>query len=310
MTRRCPLTYAPLEGNEKYSSFGLKLLSTKLAHLEDLPLSAAELRQEALRRSDKMSIQGVQPKLSAILNIKEGRFTIVDNHGKFILKPPLEDYTEVPANEDLSIRLASLLNIEAPLHGLIYNNDRSLTYFIKRFDRAGHKDKIAVEDFAQLAGKTRDTKYNFSMEKITAIIDKYCTFPMLEKNKFFTRVLFNYLIGNEDMHLKNFSVICRNNKVELAPAYDFLNTTILLGSAREQIALPLNGKKNNLTRKDFINYYAAEHLQLNQPVITQTLNTIELALPKMQELIEISFLSEKMKGAYKKVFSERVKALH
>lgn len=166
-----------------------------------------------------------------------------------------------------------------------------------------------MEDFAQLAGKTRDTKYDFSMEKITPIIEKYCTFPLLEKNKLFLRMLFNYLIGNEDMHLKNFSVICHHNKVELAPAYDFLNTTILLGNAREQLALPLNGKKNNLSRKDFINYYAAEHLQLNQAVITQALNFIELMLPKMQELIEISFLSEKKKFAYKTVFFQRVKIL-
>lgn len=119
--------------------------------------------------------------------------------------------------------------------GLIYSKEHSLTYFIKRFDRKGQKDKVAIEDFAQLAGLSRDTKYNYSMEKLVKLLDDYCTFPAIEKAKLFKLVLFNYLIGNEDMHLKNYSIIIHNGKVELSPAYDLLNTSIVLKGDIEEI---------------------------------------------------------------------------
>ena len=160
---RCPITYHLCEEN-RYSEKGLKLLSPSLKRLDLLNFTAEELRAEAMQRASKMSIQGVQPKLSAILNIKDGLFEIVDKGGKYILKPQHHTFPELPQNEDLTMRLAASIGIGVPLHGLIYSKDNSLTYFIKRFDRKGQKDKIAVEDFAQLSGMSRDTKYNYSME--------------------------------------------------------------------------------------------------------------------------------------------------
>ncbi len=211
---RCPITY-DLCNESAYSEKGLKQLSPNLKTLVPLDFSAEELRKEAMLRASKMSIQGVQPKLSAILNIKDGRFEIVDKNGKYILKPQHHVFPELPQNEDLTMRLAASVGIEVPLHGLIWSKDSSLTYFIKRFDRRGHKDKVAVEDFAQLAGMSRDTKYNYSMEKLVRLIDDYCTFPAIEKAKLFKLVLFNFLTGNEDMHLKNYSVIVRNGKMTI-----------------------------------------------------------------------------------------------
>lgn len=303
--QRCPITYQPISDNEKYSKQGLRLLSRSLEKFDDLPFSATELRQEAASRSTKMSIQGVQPKLSAVLNIHDHCFNIVDNHGKFILKPALDHYPEVPENEDLTMKMAKTVGIEVPLHGLVYNNDHTFTYFIKRFDRIGHKDKLSVEDFAQLSGNTRDTKYQFSMEKIIAIIEQYCTFPTLEKHQLFIRVLFNYLVGNEDMHLKNFSLITRKGKIGLAPAYDFLNTTILLPNTKEELALPLNGKKNNITSNDLIRYYAYERLSLNPKMVQDTLMHFKHQLPSLLNWIDISFLSLSMKNAYKNVLTHR-----
>ena len=193
---------------------------------------------------------------------------------------------------DLSMRLAEGI-IEVPLHGLVHSVDGTLTYFIKRFDRLPRGKKLALEDFSQLAGMTRDTKYNFSMEKIISIIDKYCTFPAIEKIKLFKITLFNYLIGNEDMHLKNFSLISRNDKVELSPAYDYINTTIAMGNAKEEIALPLNGKKNNLTRKDIVDYYGIERIGLRRTIINEALNDFNAIIQKWKKLIDVSFLSEK-----------------
>ena len=292
---RCPITYE-LCGDTKYSLLGMRRFSRRLSVLEDFPFSADEQRKESALRASKMSVQGVQPKLSARLNLQTSCFEITDKGGRYLLKPQHEVFPGLPENEDLCMRLAATVGIEVPLHALIYCKDDSLTYVIKRFDREGRASKLATEDFAQLAGKDRNTKYDFSMEKLVPILDK-CTFPVVEKVRFFRRCVFNYLIGNEDMHLKNFSLITRKNKVELAPAYDFLSSTIaylLMGKKHddiEEVALPLKGKKRNLTRGMWIDYFAKDRLMLNDMVIREELAKFSLALDSWRELIDKSFLS-------------------
>lgn len=306
---RCPITYEAIDKNQKYSAKGLRLLSPKLINLHDFPYNIIEQRQEARKLATKMSIQGVQPKLSAKLNIKDSCFEIVENGGTFILKPQNELYPELPENEDLTMRLAKVVDIEVPLHGLIYCKDDSFTYFIKRFDRKGIKQKIPLEDFAQLSGSSRETKYNASMEKLILIIDKFCTFPVLEKRKLFVRTIFHYIVGNEDMHLKNFSLTTHESKVELSPAYDFLNSTLALANATEEVALPLNGKKRNLKRSDFVDYYGQERLGLNTLMIEETLIKFKNAIPNWEKLIHISFLSDNAKEEYLKIVKHRSKIL-
>lgn len=305
----CPITYEAIPNDTNYSSCGLKLLSPQLKHLTPLPLSAAEQRQEAITRAGKMSIQGVQTKLSAQLKIKEERFNIVDSEGHYILKLQSEYYPELPQNEAITMSLAASINVEVPVHGLIYAKDESMTYFIKRFDRSGHKNKLAVEDFTQLLGLSRETKYHSSMEQIAKVVYQYCSFPKIEAAKLFKLTLFNFLIGNEDMHLKNFSLITRDQKVTLSPAYDLLNSTIALSNAKEELALPLNGKKNNLKIRDFLDYFAIEHLHLNEKIIQKTLHEIRTALPQWPDLIKRSFLSENMKKGYLTLLEERAKRL-
>jgi len=261
--------------------------------------------KEAASRAVKMSVQGVQPKLSARLKVKEKMFEVVDRYGDYILKPQSNFYPEVPENEDLSMRMAHIAGIEIPLHGLVYSIDGRFTYFIKRFDRYGKKKKRSLEDFAQLAGKSRETKYDFSMEKIVAILDEYCTFPVIERIKLFRLTIFNFLIGNEDMHLKNYSLITRNNKVELSPGYDLLNTTIALPNPQEEIALPLAGKKRNLNSNVLISYWGKERLGLNDKVINQVVSTFTKMWDEWERLINISFLSQKMKGNYLELLNSR-----
>jgi serine/threonine-protein kinase HipA len=305
---RCPITYNLCE-EKYYSEKGLKLLSPTLKTLTFLDFTAEELRAEAMQRASKMSIQGVQPKLSATLNIKEGAFEIVDKNGRYILKPQHHIFPELPQNEDLTMRLAASIGIEVPLHGLIYSKDGSLTYFIKRFDRKGQKDKIAVEDFAQLSGMIRDTKYNFSMERLVKLIEDYCTFPAIEKAKLLKLVLFNFLVGNEDMHLKNYSIIIRNGKVELSPAYDLLNSSIVLKGDIEEIALALKGKRSNLNRDILVNYFGKERCNLTDKIIERILETIQTELPSWFNLIDISFLSKEMKDKYGELLQKRINIL-
>lgn len=305
---RCPITYQPC-GESLYSEKGLKLLSPVLKKLDLLSFSAEELRTEATIRATKMSIQGVQPKLSAVLNIKEGRFDVVDKNGRYILKPQHHIFPELPQNEDLTMHLASTVGIDVPLHGMVYSKDRSLTYFIRRFDRKGQKDKVPVEDFAQLAGMSRDTKYNYSMEKLVKLIDDFCTFPAIEKAKLFKRVIFNFLVGNEDMHLKNYSVISLNGRVELSPAYDFLNSTIVLKGDIEEIALLLNGKRRNLNADVLINYFGKERCGLTDKILEKNQDEIKVQLSRWFELINNSFLSQKMKEKYNLLLENRIKVL-
>lgn len=302
---RCPITYE-LCGDGLYSSKGLKLLSPKLTSFHNLPFSASEQRQEAVNRASKFSIQGVQPKLSAVLSIKKEQFEIVDQFGNFIIKPQSDIFPELPENEDLTMRMAKLYGIEVPLHGLVYSKDNSKSYFIKRFDRYSKGRKFATEDFAQLTGSSRETKYNFTMEKIVKVLDDFCTFPSIEKAELFKRILFCFITGNEDMHLKNFSLITKSGKTTLAPAYDFLNSSIAIKNPQEEMALKLKGKKSNFKAVDLIDYFAKERLGLNDKIIEQIIKKMFDNVEKWNELIEISFLSEEMKEKYFKLLKERV----
>lgn len=294
---RCPITYE-LCANYKYSEKGLRMIAPKLTHLNDLPYTAAELRQEAANRAKKLSIQGVQPKLSATISVAKQEFKIVDQFGTYIIKPQNDLFPELPENEDVTMRMAKVFGLDVPFHGMLYAKDGSLSYFIKRFDRYGKGKKIATEDFAQLTGNTRDTKYRFTMEKLVPVIDEFCSFPAIEKADFFKRILFCYVTGNEDMHLKNFSLITKNGKTTLTPIYDFLNSSIAIKNPEEEIALTLKGKKSNFKATDFIDYYAKDRLQLNEKTVTTILEQMHNAIPKWKELLDISFLSEEMKNKY------------
>jgi serine/threonine-protein kinase HipA len=305
---RCPISYEPC-GKFLYSEKGLKLLSQNLENLQLFAYSAEEQRAEALSRATKLSIQGVQPKLSAILNISESKFELVDNNGKYILKPQHHIYPELPENEDVTMRMANAAGVNVPLHGLIWSKDKSLTYFIKRFDRTGHKDKIPVEDFSQLARLTRDTKYKYSMEKMVLLIDEYCTFPMIEKSKLFRLVLFNYLVGNEDMHLKNYSVIRNGDKIELSPAYDLVSSTIVLKGDIEEIALTIAGKKKKLTRKVLVDYFGKERCGLTDKVLESNLFALSQAKKTWYSLLDVCFLSKDFKEKYSSLLDSRIKVL-
>ena len=287
------------------------MLSPRLSDLKDFPYSAHEQRKEALIRATKMSIQGVQPKLSVILKVNNQVFIPTNRGGRYILKPQHDTYPHLPENESLTMRMAQAAGMEVPVHGLIYCVDGTLSYVVRRFDRTGRGSKLAVEDFAQLMGYDRGTKYNFSMEKLVDVLESFCTFPMIEKVKLFKRSLFNFLVGNEDMHLKNFSLITRAGKVELAPIYDFLSTTVAflaLGKPLQdikEVALPLRGKKKNLTASMWVDYYGRDRLEINEKVVTQVLRSLSAAIEPWIRLISVSFLPDSMKVLYEEILRQR-----
>jgi serine/threonine-protein kinase HipA len=308
MTNRCPISYE-LCAESLYSEKGLKQLSQNLHGLELLAYTAEEQREEAMARASRLSIQGVQPKISAILNIKESRFELVSVGGKYILIPQHYLFPQLPENEDVTMRMANAAGIYVPLHGMIWSKDKSLTYFIKRFDRKRQSDKIPVEDFAQLAGLSRDTKYNYSMEKLLLLIDEFCTFPLIEKSRLFRLVMFNFLVGNEDMHLKNYSLIRNEHKIELSPAYDLLNSTIVLKGGAEEIALSLAGKKRKLNRSILVDYFGIERCGLTPKVVESNLQALSNAKENWIVLLENCFLSSDLKEKYIRLLRNRLKIL-
>lgn len=307
----CPITLEAIDDSKTYSQKGLNQFSRRLTHLCSLPYSAQTLREESLKRMDKMSIQGIQQKLSATFSIKLQTFEIQDIGGTFILKPPSLLFDNLPENEALTMTLAKTIGLNVPFHGLIYNTDDTLTYFIKRFDRITKGKKLAVEDLAQVCQKHRKTKYQSSMEQVAKVFTNanIMSFPLLESLNLFRLTLFNYLIGNEDAHLKNFSVITENNKVSMSPVYDLLNSSIALKGSKEEIALPLNGKKNQISENDLFRYFAKERLHLKDNMLEKIKADFNQAIPTWPSLIKRSFLNDNMKQAYLNLVESRLSRL-
>lgn len=267
-----------------------------------------ELAKELIVKS--VAVTGVQPKLS--LNLindinKQSRFTIVDLEGNYILKPASKEYIDLPENEDLTMHLAELVKIKTATHTLIRLKSGELAYLTKRFDRK-NEDKIAVEDFCQLTENLTEHKYRGSIEKIGKLIYQLTKNSGFEAQKLFEIVLFNYLTANADMHLKNYSLIENDfNEYELSPAYDLLNTLLLIPDDKEESALTINGKKNRLKIEDF-NQLAKTLKIPNKSVESIYKRFIKIRL-KWIDFVEISFLNKDTKQAYIETLNTRFNKL-
>ncbi len=307
--KRCLLTYEPLKKGEiNYSIEGLKKLSRKLNRLDVFPYNQSEQIEIAQRMVKKISIQGVQPKFSVVLSEKEHAFKEVENNGKYILKTQVRDYRQLPENEDLTMKLVSMTGVKVPWHGLVRCSDDSLSYVIRRFDRVG-KEKIPMEDFSQLIGASRDTKYDVPMEKVAEAIEEFCTYPTIECFKLFQRTILAFLLGNEDFHLKNIAVITASNKVQLSPVYDFVNSTIANPNSDEEMALSIVGKKKNIDRKDLVQGFGMDTLFLPKAKIEKEIKRLLKLVPEWNEMIDKSFLLESAKESYKNLVLDRAKRL-
>lgn len=263
-------------------------------------------KQIALSR---ISVTGVQPKLS--LDIKKevnqtGRFTIVGLWGHFILKPPSQDYPHLPEVEDLTMHLAALVNIKTVPHSLIRLSDGQLAYITRRIDRIKDK-KIHMEDMCQLTERLTEHKYNGSYEQIAKAILQYSSNPLLDVIDFYEQVLFSFMTGNADMHLKNFSLIdLPAHGYGLAPAYDMVATYIVNPSDNEELALTLNGKKRKIRLSDF--QEAMRRSKIPEKTVNRILEKFRKSIPAWHSFIDISFLPPLLKDQYKELI--KGKAIH
>ncbi|WP_026947507.1 HipA domain-containing protein [Algoriphagus marincola] len=252
---------------------------------------------EQVIKSQK-TVTGVQPKLSLGLNEKNGefeRFTIVGLWGEYILKPQSENYQNLPEIEDLTMHLAELSKIKTVEHSLIKLKSGQRAYITKRIDR-NNGEKLHMEDMCQLTERLTEHKYKGSYEQVAKAILKYASNPGLGVTDFYELVLFCFLTGNNDMHLKNFSLLKRNLKYDFCPAYDLVASELVVEGDDEELALTLNGKKKKINKKDFET--AMLRAGMDQKVIENIFKKYKKLIPKWNQFILESFLPEKMKEEY------------
>lgn len=309
---KCLYCYKPLADGEVdyHKSCARKIFeSTTVPVLPYARANIKELAREIVTAST--TVTGVQAKLS--LDITRGhagdpqRFTIVGLWGRFILKPQTDRFANLPENEDLTMHMAEAVGIKTVPHSLIRFADGELCYITRRVDRSKRGDKIAMEDMCQLSERLTEDKYKGSYERIAKLIKQYSAAPLLDVVNFWEVVVFSWLTGNADMHLKNFSLYRPADNYMLTPAYDLLSTSIVMPEDDEELALTLNGKKKKIKRADFEK--AMLDSGMDEKAIENLFKKFAKTLPKWYALIEESFLPKDMMTAYREklnTMSERL----
>ncbi|MBS5437404.1 MAG: HipA domain-containing protein [Prevotella sp.] len=301
MTMKCLHCYKPLSDGEVDYHKGCARKIFESAIVPVLPYTRAnikELAREIVAAST--TVTGVQAKLS--LDISRGkagdaqRFTIVGLWGKYILKPQTDRFANLPENEDLTMHMAEAAGIKTVPHSLIRFADGELCYITRRIDRTRQGGKIAMEDMCQLSERLTEDKYKGSYERIAKLIRQHSAAPLLDVVNFWEVVVFSWLTGNADMHLKNFSLYRPADNYMLAPAYDLLSTALAMPEDDEELALTLNGKKKRIRRNDFEKAMLENGMKDN--AIAKLFDRFSKSVPKWHGLINESFLPKALQKAY------------
>lgn len=311
MSKRCLYCYRELEENQKdfHPYCSRAFFGTEEPPELDYSLQQMiELAATVVRRS--ITVPGVQPKLSLTLvknalkdDAKGGRLTIVGTlGGNYILKPPHVDYPQLPENEHLTMRMAESFGIPVAPSSLIRLSSGELAYITRRIDRTTDGEKIHMLDMFQVLEAF--DKYKGSMEKVGKAIAQYAENTLLDLSNFFELTLFCFLTGNNDMHLKNFSMIVQKDGAwGLAPAYDLLNVAIANPDDKEELALTLDARKNKLTRQRFEQF--GQTLGLSTRQVTGVFRRLLRNEEKAFSLTGVSFLSEDYQEKYRMTLTER-----
>lgn len=298
---KCLHCYKPLSDGEVDYHKGCARRIFESAIVPVLPYTRAnikELAREIVAAST--TVTGVQAKLS--LDVSRGkagdaqRFTIVGLWGKYILKPQTDRFANLPENEDLTMHMAEVTGIKTVPHSLIRFADGELCYITRRIDRTRQGGKIAMEDMCQLSERLTEDKYKGSYERIAKLIRQHSAAPLLDVVNFWEVVVFSWLTGNADMHLKNFSLYRPADNYMLAPAYDLLSTALAMPEDDEELALTLNGKKKRIRRNDFEMAMLENGMKDN--AIAKLFDRFSKSVPKWHGLINESFLPKALQKAY------------
>lgn len=309
MNKKCLYCYKELDTEgDFHPSCSLQFFgSTEPPTLNYTLSEMAELAKEVVENS--VTVPGVQPKLSlgfikdVLQDGSRGRLTVMGAlGGNYILKPQNETFPQMPENEHLTMRMAELCGILVVPSTLIRLKSGELSYLTKRIDRTETGEKIHMLDMFQVLEAF--DKYKCSVEKIGKAVAEHSSNTLMDLLRLFEVALFSYITGNNDMHLKNFSLILSNEEWALSSAYDLLNVALHLPYDTEETALTINGKKRKLTKSDFINLGLS--FQLTEKQILNTFNRFIKVEKKIKQEIKSSFLSRENQEKYIKLLEIRL----
>jgi serine/threonine-protein kinase HipA len=256
------------------------------------------------------TVPGVQKKLSLHLQKNQGRarrLTVTGYREAYILKPPTDDYPELPELEDATMHMAEACGISVVPHGLIRFRSGERAYITRRLDRTRAGAKVHMEDLCQVSGRLTEHKYRGSVEHAGKMIWRHSAAPGLDRINFFELLIFCFIPGNADMHLKNFSLLHTGEGPRLAPAYDLLPTKLLLPEDEEESALTVDGRKKRLTRAAYLR--AADTLDVPSAAAEKAIDAILHAMPVAVEVLRSSFVSGEMIARYEDVIDMRMAQL-
>ena len=254
-------------------------------------------------------VTGVQSKLSMDVN-KGGkdepdRLTIVGLWGRYILKPKSKEFPWMPEVEDLTMHLAEIAKIDVVPHTLIRFSDGELAYLTRRIDRDRQGEKFLMEDFCQISERSTADKYKSSYERIAKLIKLHSSAPMLDLVNFWEVVVFSWITGNSDMHLKNFSLISKTpGQYVLSQAYDLVNVHLVFPEDDEELALTLDGRKKHINKQNFVRAMASSGL--GDKVIERIFRKFVDVAPRWFAFIDNSFLPAEQKEKYKEAIEANV----
>lgn len=311
--KRCLCCYRPLHAGEidYHPQCAKKIFGSPTAPV--LPYTRKDINDLAqVIVANSTTVTGVQSKLSIDLQQDNTggpqRLTIVGLMGRYILKPQTERFERLPEIEDLSMHLAEIAKIPTVPHALIRFVDGELNYITRRIDRTDDGQKLPMEDMCQLSGKLTEQKYQGSYELIAKIIEQYSSLPQLDKINYWQQVVFSWIIGNTDMHLKNFSLYSpRTGQYVLSPTYDQVSTKIVMPEDTEEMALSLNGFKKKLLVYDFRE--AMYSTGITEVVTNRILSDFSKFRDKWFACIDSSFISGDQKQNYKALIDSRLDVL-
>ena len=279
----------------------------------DIDVSKEVLNQIAIDNTNKgFTVPGVQKKLSLHLSQEDSpRLTLVNYPTGYILKPQTDEYASLPEMEYLIMQMAQVCGIKTIPFALLRlpSQDNAYAYITKRIDRTNGK-MLAMEDFCQLDGRLTEDKYRGSYERCGKIISEHSESKGLDNTELFIRIVFSFAVGNSDMHLKNFSLIETaegSNKYVLSAAYDMLSTNVVIPADKEQLALTINGKKQNIHRKDFIIF--AETIGIANKAAEKLIEKVVKLKDKYIAMCRESYMPDDMKEALENLIENRIAIL-
>lgn len=310
---KCLCCYKPLKAGEIdfHKSCSMKMFGSEVAPA--LPYTRdkiADLARVVIEK--RTTVTGVQSKLSMDMEKDEHgnpqRLTIVGVMGRYILKPQTERFTSLPEMEDLTMHLAEIAHIETVPHSLIRFSDGELNYITRRIDRTDDGHKLPMEDFCQLSGLMTDQKYQGSYEYIASLISRYSCVSGLDLTNYWEQVIFAWIVGNADMHMKNFSLISKERgRYRLSPTYDQIPTAIVMPEDTEELALPLQGFKKGLMSFDFI--YSMVDSGVDRKAAERILKKFQKYKKAWFQRIDDSFIQEEQKAQFKALITRKLETL-